>query len=732
MFMAKPLVRNWGKQGTKLVTAILLLVLVLWWTDPGSLLLRVAAFPVWAVVGIILLLVGNLFLVSFRFWRVLAHFGVEVPWAVASRASIAGHAAGLLVISLFGQVAGRQAVLSNYGIPAIINSSLSAYERALLAFSSGTLCVLGAVFLLGQPVVMHFFSSIALIEIFSAWILAIALAFFIGRTGFEVDAAGRLWSKQNARRVLEVLCITAIGQVLVLCCFAIGIHALVPDVGLPSMLAAASVISFFASLPITVNGWGTRELASIFVLGHLGVTAADAVTVSIIVGLCSTIVIVLFFPFTLKKDRKAAQTHSGMPRPHNVLEVERTATWILSMVVAVSVLFQAHIGLPGGILNVNLADPLAVLALAALVLQSVFSRCMPSWRVSNFNLMLGGIGLLFFVGFMRGWQEVGITQWALGGRLVGWLVLMGYLSAGYLLISYFGSRGLRRFTETVSVAIATIVIFQGIVRISGIGINPATNFEGFAGNRNAFAFQLLTVMCFLLAYTKKFTKKLHSETVQRGRLASIFLLAIILLGLIWTGSRAGWGVGLLLCSTSWSRRWADRGVLVTGLFAALLVWGLTEITLTGMSHPQVQSVISNAASDQERWQSYLHAIDLWRESPLFGVGLGVFLARSHEWFSAPLVVHSIPLWILAEFGLLGGALFGWIFFSLMKHAVQARFAMTPNQILILLLLMIAVFGLVHEMLYQRIFWLALGVVLAIPYAHKNLWRDYENMPTLRR
>ena len=49
-----------------------------------------------------------------------------------------------------------------------------------------------------------------------------------------------------------------------------------------------------------------------------------------------------------------------------------------------------------------------------------------------------------------------------------------------------------------------------------------------------------------------------------------------------------------------------------------------------------------------------------------GVGLGVFHAKSTMWAGHALVIHSTPLWILAEFGLLGGAGFGWTFFLLAR------------------------------------------------------------------
>lgn len=39
------------------------------------------------------------------------------------------------------------------------------------------------------------------------------------------------------------------------------------------MFAAAAVISFAASIPISVNGWGCAEIAAVFVLGSEFISA---------------------------------------------------------------------------------------------------------------------------------------------------------------------------------------------------------------------------------------------------------------------------------------------------------------------------------------------------------------------------------------------------------------------------------------------------------------------------
>ena len=415
---------------------------------------------------------------------------------------------------------------------------------------------------------------------------------------------------------------------------------------------------------------------------------------------------------------------------HPVSEIEEFAAWVLGMVVAVAVFFQVHLSLSGGPINLNLADPFAILALAAVSLHMLFARQLPVWRVKQFNLALAVISLLLLLGFIHGWLEIGITQWALGGRLLGWLVLLGYLSAGYVIVANVGAHGRRRFAETLIATAVVVVMLQVILRLLyNWGVNTGAqltqNFEGYAGNRNAFAFQLLACMALLLGYFQIYAR--HNVGSQRLARPWIFslLLGILLAGLVWTGSRTGMLVGAMVLVLTWLGRMADRKMLGWGMIFAALLWSLVLLAeqkygnMSPQSNMSIQSNLSDEGSNLERWETLTHGLEMWQQSPVLGVGLGVFNAKSPMWAGHPQVIHSTPLWILAEFGLLGGAVFGWTFFLLARHAIQFGRTQPANRILLLLLAAFAIFSLVHEIFYQRIFWLVLGAVLTQPFAHRR-------------
>ena len=87
------------------------------------------------------------------------------------------------------------------------------------------------------------------------------------------------------------------------------------------------------------------------------------------------------------------------------------------------------------------------------------------------------------------------------------------------------------------------------------------------------------------------------------------------------------------------------------------------------------------------------------------------------------MIHSTPLWILAEFGLLGMALMLWSGMTLLRFAVPGLLHPTsPRRTAFMFLLMLIVmFSQAHEIFYQRILWLVLGALLASRFqsVHKS-------------
>ena len=104
--------------------------------------------------------------------------------------------------------------------------------------------------------------------------------------------------------------------------------------------------------------------------------------------------------------------------------------------------------------------------------------------------------------------------------------------------------------------------------------------------------------------------------------------------------------------------------------------------------------------------------------PLFGAGLGAYMSSQIGVAAEPQVIHSTPMWLLAETGVIGFAVFGVAALRLFFDSIRHRGERTAL-LLMLVLGAIGTMSMAHEMLYQRAFWLLLGAILAMPSIIKS-------------
>ncbi len=129
--------------------------------------------------------------------------------------------------------------------------------------------------------------------------------------------------------------------------------------------------------------------------------------------------------------------------------------------------------------------------------------------------------------------------------------------------------------------------------------------------------------------------------------------------------------------------------------------------------------ISSAESDLLRGQLLRDSFEMWLENPFFGAGLGAFYTGSEAIYGFSIVQHNSVLWVLSEMGLFGFLMFLVLFLSLARFVFFSAKRGIRHNAVILLLLSLGAMAMFHEMLYQRIFWLFLGAVIAVSLSGKS-------------
>ncbi|OGH65741.1 MAG: hypothetical protein A3J66_04010 [Candidatus Magasanikbacteria bacterium RIFCSPHIGHO2_02_FULL_47_14] len=168
---------------------------------------------------------------------------------------------------------------------------------------------------------------------------------------------------------------------------------------------------------------------------------------------------------------------------------------------------------------------------------------------------------------------------------------------------------------------------------------------------------ILCVVLFLV-------QKKQSDQGAYLRVAKFFL-PIITAGLFFSFSRSAWiATGFAFAafiygmSTQPARR---HGLFFTGIF--VVMFGILSIIFSPLLATRFDPAVSvqESRSVSERTTGYVQAVNLWKQRPWFGVGIGQYTVAQHLANpTAPVFllqpVHNVPLLLITELGIVGAAL----------------------------------------------------------------------------
>ncbi|MBI3290105.1 O-antigen ligase family protein [Candidatus Microgenomates bacterium] len=146
------------------------------------------------------------------------------------------------------------------------------------------------------------------------------------------------------------------------------------------------------------------------------------------------------------------------------------------------------------------------------------------------------------------------------------------------------------------------------------------------------------------------------------------LMLLIISTLIITFSHSVWIAGLsalLFLNVEWFKKQAK-------IFTQIALWGIIFFSL---AIPQITRDVETSTLPEEigrRIELSRTALDMVRDEPLTGVGLGNFIVRLPEYGGTPQIswwlqpVHNVFLLILAETGIIGFGFIVWVLFKIAK------------------------------------------------------------------
>lgn len=647
--------------------------------SPSALLLAGAALLVSALLG------------AARVKCIADDLGYALSWRDAFAALGLGQVGGALFFSVAGQLIARGAYLSARGQPVSATILMVGYERVLAALVSLAFAAGGAWYVYGQVGLDLEAGGAGFLRLASGVTLAALAGAWLGWGPDFLAWLREVGSAAIARRILVNLALSIAIQLGMMAAYVVIARSLAPGVPVEKLAAASAVVMLAASLPISFGGWGIREFSAVLVLAAVGMSPAAAMTTALLIGIGSLVVVAVLAAAALR--RGADFTAGGATAPG--IDYAPIVSAVVPVATATLVFFNVHIPTEAGGLNVNLADPLTLLGGVLFVLLAIRERRWPEWRLSGTNLHAAVATAVLLGALLIGAWRFGWSQWALVNKFAGWFILLAYAATGAMIGR--SERGLELILLTfVASGLAVVALsIPGIV--SGVELN------GFAENRNAFAFQLLMVAAV--------------ACVLPSRKVALVALTFAAVGLIGAGSRAGWGAGICLLATALYKRAISFREVAGALFMAAMAAVLLRHLDLLLGHPRHGpgngiALIPEEGSLSEHAESLEGAFDLFLKHPLFGAGLGAFMEKHLVATGTPLVIHSTPVWLLTELGLVGSLAFAVPAWRIFRQEIKRAPDDATATLLVLMLVGFGVMSLVHELLYQRSLWLLLGTCLA--------------------
>lgn len=215
----------------------------------------------------------------------------------------------------------------------------------------------------------------------------------------------------------------------------------------------------------------------------------------------------------------------------------------------------------------------------------------------------------------------------------------------------------------------------------------------------------------------------------------IVLIVILLLNFVLTVSRGGYlglvGTFLIIGILLFKRVFTWKNVLIGALAIFTVGFGVNYALSKGearaigefIGHVQIKD-FTEGESVEGRIRTFRHALNAWRESPIFGQGIGNYGPWTKHYPSATPekgwdIVNNEFIEIMAETGLVGIITFGiFILFLIIRTFIAYKYATDQFYKAVLVGLLAAVVGILIQYnfmstLYIIHVWVAIGLLIAV-------------------
>lgn len=384
-------------------------------------------------------------------------------------------------------------------------------------------------------------------------------------------------------------------------------------------------------------------------------------------------------------------------------------------------------------LRISLADLLLPFA-GVFILSSLIKKKseLPNWSVNNMYAWIVALILVMSSALINGYiVNETLSQWAFINKYVGFFILLSYLALGGWIIqnaensrdslSLFMITFAGFFTATI---LASMLLFLLQYFVQTPLWLPRYPWDGFMANRNAF------MVIFVLSFTYIMWMITKKTTASPLWVTTLFWFCMPTF-FVFNESRTGWIIAAVLALIFLIKNPTQFLKKALPLFLAgiALTYGSYHLTTKATAYilegRQIDFLVAltqeeqgdlSYIGDQKRYIALEDGLELYSNyNPLIGAGLGSYqpfqIEKRGEFIE---IMDFTGLWLLTETGAIGLSVF-IAFFMACVYAIYKtgyRYDTSPyHRSMLIFLIMFAVISVLHEVMYTRALWIAIGLAL---------------------
>ncbi len=269
--------------GLRVLGLIGLMALALSLVDIGQFRSIVQTLSAVTLVSMIAVHVLIILVTSLRFALIARASGAQIKLVEANRLTFSATLANMLLPTSLAGDAGRVWLVRRFGLTLKAAIGAGVFDRVIGLVSLGGIVICGAI---AEPTLLPL--KTATVIFLLSGVIAAVIALHWRQSGTR--AGFQIASDVNLLRVLGV--VTALSVVAHLCSVAIAYIFLQQqgtDATVAQLLILFPAVLLAASVPVSVGGWGARELTAAATLSIIGVNKTMAIALAFTFGLTQTL-----------------------------------------------------------------------------------------------------------------------------------------------------------------------------------------------------------------------------------------------------------------------------------------------------------------------------------------------------------------------------------------------------------------------------------------------------------